>query len=229
MTVGTGPGDDAINEGLEEVLDEKIRLGMATMFVGAPARVVSYDAATQKVSVQLVLRARIKGQTNAEKFPVIPNVPVRFPSGGDFSMTMPLSVGDFVWVDFSDRSLDEWLNTGQADVTPQSRRRFNISDAVAYPGIRAFAAALSNASTTELVIGQDEYNGPITNNGSIVAPLQLRIGPDGMRLGDGGSVNDVLAILSGFLQLLAVDANVTLATRNGAAALDLLLDGIRNP
>ena len=227
MSTGS-PGDDVLQPDFEETVNELAKLATAKMAIGAIARVESYSNTTQTCSCRPVVRGSLK-DAGAFQYPVLTNIPVRFPGGGDFSITWPLKAGDFVWLDFADRSIDEWADLGGSDVAPNSKRRFDLSDAVAYATIRPRSAPLQLADTDELVIGQDGYDGPISNNGSIVAPLQLRIGPDGIRLGDGGSTNDVLAILSGLLQLIAADTNVLASTSAGAAALDLLLDGIRNP
>lgn len=217
MSTGAGPGDDVLNEDLEEIISEIARLQTTKMFVGAVAVVVSYEDATQKASVRPVVRGSVQGGGSV-RFPVLTNVPVRFPCGGGYSVTFPLKAGDFVWLDFGDRSLDDWLNSGQADVVPASKRRFSISDAVAYAGVRPFSKPLKRPVPTtggtsieeenDLVIGQDDYDGPISNPGKS-SPLEIRIGPSGILVGDGTSDNDLLNILDRVLTALIADSSLT--------------------
>ena len=186
--------DDVEPEDIEDIINELARLQQAKMFVGAIGRVLAYDVATQKVRVQLVVRGSTKGGESV-RFPPVSNVPVVFPSGGGYSMTWPLIAGDTGWVAFGDRSIDEWLSTGAEDVTPSSKRRFAITDAVFFPGLRPYSAPHDLADGDELVIGQDQHGTTVDNGAGTANPLQLRIGPDGIRLGDGGATNDVLNVL----------------------------------
>jgi len=204
-------------EELEDIIEEMIRLGVAKMNVGCFARVESYSAAKQTCTCRPVVRASIKGG-NSVQYPSIANVPVRFPAGGGFSITWPLSAGDQVWLDFGDRSIDEWMNSSAPkDIQARSKRRFHITDAVAYPGGRPGTKPLKRAGSTDLVIAQDDYDTAINNDLGKADRFEIRIGPAGMGIGDGGTTNDLLNILLRMLQRLAIDTNVNAATNTVAA------------
>ncbi len=121
---------------LAKVIGDAIQARLAALRVGLPAKVVSYDAAAQRVSVKPLIQDRYvdlaTGAETSEDLPVIVDVPVLFPQGGGYRITFPLAVGDVGWLQFADRSLDVWLNRGGVvdpgdsrthDPTPARRSR----------------------------------------------------------------------------------------------------------
>jgi hypothetical protein len=70
---------------------------------------------------------------------------------GDAFISLPLKRGDYVGLLFSERSLDIWLATG-GTVDPKDPRKFDISDAVAYPGIYPFSMPPVGADADNIVI-----------------------------------------------------------------------------
>ncbi|TQE99505.1 MAG: phage baseplate protein [Spiribacter salinus] len=106
--------------------------------VALPAQVESYDPGTQRASVKPLINRNYADGAVAE-MPVIAGVPVVWPRGSGASLTMPLNRGDGVLLVFSDRSMDEWLGSGGA-ATPSDRRKHDLSDAIAVPGLYSFAA-----------------------------------------------------------------------------------------
>lgn len=101
------------------------------------------------VRVQPAIQARISGPNGGEEWvdlPELPDVPLFFPSGGGMIMTFPVAVGDECWVAFSSRCLDAWFQAGgtQPQLDP---RMHNLSDAVAFVGIRSQPNAVSRHGT----------------------------------------------------------------------------------
>jgi hypothetical protein len=126
-----------------------------------PARVETYDAATQKVSVQPLIRRGYvdeRGDRATERLPVITEVPVVFPGAGGFRVTFPVQPGDTVLLVFSEASLDRWLVRG-GEVDPDDDRRHALTDAIAIPGLRAFGQALASAPADVMTAGRD--GGPV--------------------------------------------------------------------
>lgn len=215
------------SEDFEDIVAMLIEGGKAKMHVGCFGRIVSYSSSTQTCSVRPVVRAGIKGGDPVQ-YSILTKVPIRFPAGGGYSMTWPLVEGDQVWLDFADRSIDEWANSSDPkDITPQSKRRFHISDAVALPGGRPGAKPLQQAGIVDLVIGQDPYAGTISNPSPTVDPLQLVIGPSGIGLGDGGTTNDLLNILDTLLTAIGADTVVQPNTKAVALAQQIILAKIK--
>lgn len=141
---------------LSELLDLQAKVICGRMSVGMVAQVQSWDRATQTCSVQPVAQAQY---TNGDPLilPVIPRVPIRYPQGGGFVMTWPLERGDFVWLDFGERSIEEWKGTASASYSPKNKRRFDLSDAVAYPGIASPADPIADSVIKDnaMVLGHE--------------------------------------------------------------------------
>lgn len=74
---------------------------------------------------------------------IILNVPVVFPSGGGGLISFPIKVGDTVLVIYSQRSIEEWMESGGERQTPKDRRHHHRTDAIAIPGIYTKSSNLS--------------------------------------------------------------------------------------
>lgn len=121
-----------------------------------PAEIVSYDQATQKANVQPGVAGRFEDPESKEwlpyKMPMVTNVPVMFPAGGGFSITWPLEAGDVVYLVCAERSIDEWKSAGGPNTIPADTRRFNLSDAVAIPGLRPFSDPITAVEADTMVV-----------------------------------------------------------------------------
>lgn len=125
--------------------------------VGKIVSVESYDATTQKVNVQPLIKEAFTdeaGERQIERLPVITNVPVQFPQGGGYRLTFPIQRGDTGLLLFSDNSLDVWLSQG-GEVDPIDDRRFDLSDGIFLPGVRSFKAPITDASADHMSIGKE--------------------------------------------------------------------------
>jgi len=165
----------------EDILKAAIRSEIYEMHTCMPATILVYDHTTQKATVQPVIRGRrFDPETETVshyKMAAISNVPVQFPQGTGFSITYPLTVGDPVLLVFSERSLDEWLLTATPDNLNQDFRRFDISDAVAIPGVRPFVTPQTQVDPTAMVIaGAQVKLGSITaTQGLMTQALQVAL------------------------------------------------------
>lgn len=98
----------------------------------APGRVVSVNGG--RVNVKPLLNRRLRdGRT--EEMPVVPDVPVWFPSGGGASITWPISNGDGCLLIFAERSIDEWKGSFDEEA-PDDPRRHQLADAIALVGLK---------------------------------------------------------------------------------------------
>lgn len=146
---------------LEEVIRAAIETRLLEVHTALPGRVETYDAARQKASVKPLLKrsvVRSDGSDFAETLPIIPDVPVVFPRGGGFFLSLPMQPGDFVLLLFSESSIDTW-QTGAGEETALLEgldlRRHDLSDAVALAGWYPDKRALASASPAHLVVGAD--------------------------------------------------------------------------
>lgn len=127
-----------------------------------PARILSYDSAAQRATVDPVVEGRFEDPDTGDLIPyvmpAVSNVPVLFPGGGGCSITWPLEKGDIVYLVCAERSLDEWLSGGGDDVIPRDSRRFDLTDAVAMPGLRPFSDPLEAVDDDAMVIEAAEIH-----------------------------------------------------------------------
>lgn len=102
----------------------------ATLRVGMPAKVVSYDATKRLASVQIILPEVLEDGTVLPQ-PIIDLVPVMFSGGDGGALTFPLAVGDLGHVMFADRDISGWV-TGQPALET-GERQHSLTDAVFFP------------------------------------------------------------------------------------------------
>lgn len=181
---------------LEEAVELMIRTGIARVNVAAPAKILAYDAAKNSARVQPVIRARTN-DGEANRLPPISNVPVLFHNGGGIGATFPLAAGDDCFLLFADKSIEQWLNSGGADITPTSKRRFAFTDAVCIPAGKPYPRPLSKASATAFRVGEQE--------GALPLGFEIDKGGDGatrgIAIGDG--VNDLLKMFDDALAAIS--------------------------
>ena len=145
-----------------------------------PGRVEKYDYKTQKADVKpLVKRPYADG---AKPLPVISSVPVVWPRGGDASLTFPLGKGDGVLLVFAERSIETWLAASKGtDADPGEPRRFDLSDAIAIPGLNPFTVpGLAEDADSALFKYKD---------------FKVKISKDG-KIAIGSGSNEMCAIIS---------------------------------
>lgn len=121
---------------LAAVIASAIETRLVDVHVSLPGRVESYDVSTQRANVKPMLRRVLRRENMervTEELPVIPSVPVLWPRGGGAFVSLPLAAGDFGLLVFADYSIDRFRSTGE-DVDPGDERRFDLSNAVFYPG-----------------------------------------------------------------------------------------------
>ncbi len=109
---------------------------IAQMNTCLPGEVREYDFKERRASIKpLIKRKYLDGQIST--LPIIVDVPVVFPGTDKVGFQFPIKKGDKVLIVFSQRSLDQYLSNG-GDVDPLDTRKFDLSDAVAIPGLYPF-------------------------------------------------------------------------------------------
>lgn len=133
-----------MKETISDVLKTFMEALQDDLHVSLPGVIESYDTATRTASVVPQMKKKFKaGQTLA--LPVIHGVPVQFQASSEASISFPLSKGDEGWLVFSERSIDNWMSSGQAEL-PDDTRRFALEDAVFLPGASSKKNARSGAA-----------------------------------------------------------------------------------
>lgn len=144
---------------LAEILRSQSNASLAGVHTAMPAKVVKYDAATQTIDALPVVKVPYideDGEQAYDELPVIPNVPVQFPRGGGYMITVPLAAGDFVWLMFCETDMSVWRTTGQVS-EPADLRRHGPGYPVAIPGAVPDTVVTTDATITgtDVVIGKD--------------------------------------------------------------------------
>ena len=98
-----------------------------------PGRVTAFDRDTQTASVQPCLQRKFKNQ-DPQDLPVIEDVPIVYPGSGDLWLVFDVVVDSYVLLVFSERAIADWMAKGETQ-DPKRRRTFNLSDAIAIPGM----------------------------------------------------------------------------------------------
>ncbi len=156
---------------LAAVLRTAVENRLAEVHVMLPGKIDSYDPATQKARVVLMVNRFQKSSDGTtiggglgEPYPAIDNVPVAFPRAGAFSMTFPVNEGDNVTVIFCESSIDAYqLSNGREQMSPDVFNRFDLSDAVAFLGWYPDGKVASSTDQEDIVIG--EADGPAVHIG----------------------------------------------------------------
>lgn len=128
-------------EDLDTVLQSVIDSVLANVHTVQVGQVVSFDAAKQTCTVQPCAMRVYTGQ-DPIALPPIEDVPVVYPGSGDWWITFELVAGQYVLLVFAERSIAKWLNSGGVS-DPQLSSKFDLSDAIAIPGINPYPGALT--------------------------------------------------------------------------------------
>ncbi|QDP64743.1 MAG: putative spike protein [Prokaryotic dsDNA virus sp.] len=129
---------------LPEVIDSFINKFKNSLNTCVPAyitEVVTEGDYIKWVSVRIVNH---KAYKNGEVFKrqEITNVPVMFPSSSEGIVSFPLKVDDPVMLMFAQEDIDKFLHDGTKDESPQTFRKFSLTDAVAIPCIHPTSSSI---------------------------------------------------------------------------------------
>jgi hypothetical protein len=143
MTSEKKPFDQSIGEIIESRL--------ADLHTSMPGQIMSFDSATQTATIQPCLQRKYQGEDDAVNLPSIEDVPVHFVGSGDYWITTPVEVDSFVWLVFSERAIDKWLDLGGV-VDPAKSRKFDLSDCFAIAGVNPDSSKLSGFDDSSITI-----------------------------------------------------------------------------
>lgn len=137
-----------------EIIRRALESRLADLWTAIPGKVVKYDSTTRTADVLPVVRRPIatsEDELKHEDLPIIPNVPVLFPSGGGASITWPIVPGDFVQLLIQTLSPQQWRQSGETS-DPGDLRLHSLGNAVCVPGLMHNAQALPGAALPAIVL-----------------------------------------------------------------------------
>ena len=118
-----------------DVIEEAIRVNNMALHVAVPAKVLKLGEDNKSVEVEIcVSRLFDVGGKELEerKYSPIPDVPVQYPSAGNFSIVYPVKVGDEGMLHFCDANIQQFLDTGNTSA-PITLRKHALEDCVFVP------------------------------------------------------------------------------------------------
>lgn len=214
---------------LEQILKLAGRRVKGQIHTILPGTIDSFDAATQTATARVSIASwRIDPDTN-EPVAFYPEAttkaPVYFPGGAGWSLRHPIGAGDPCLLLVAERSIGEWMTTGNRSIPLDVGRRFDLTDAIVLPGLRPAADPLTDFNEDDLEI--------VHTAGTV-----LRLGSDG-KVYIGNSTADLVQSLDDVFSLLnqiklALSAFATVAsgdpvatvTAGGATTLGTTLSGL---
>ena len=152
---------------LEKIIREAVDEGLGRVHTQVPGRVLDYDHDEQKAKIQLIVQHAFDDDGTVGYYEPAPlvNVPVIFPA----ILTWPIETGDPGWVQFAERSTDEYQATGNDSTEPRDLRRFDLSDATFYP---TFMRGEADTDTSDVVLNRRD--GDVKIGGSSVSEFLAR-------------------------------------------------------
>lgn len=147
-----------------DVLKAIIRNEIGNVHTIVPGIVESYDAAGPSIVVRPAIRKQYD-DGDVLAMPLIYGVPVVFPRTNNCSISFPLEKDDSVLIVFSEKSLDEWVQTGE-ESTPSDTRIHDLTDAIAIPGLFAFGKG-KEVPSSDLVISYKDQLIKVKASGDI--------------------------------------------------------------
>lgn len=175
---------------LEAAIQTGIDSNKKNLHTAIPGKIISFDSATQTVSVQPAIKSIYEGGVEVD-LPIITNCPVAVFRGGGFCVTYPIQAGDECLIIFCERSIDRWFQDGPGFV-PMHLRTHDYSDAIVFPCLYSQKNLISDYSSNKLEIRSDNSNIVISLDSS--GKLEIR-----------NNSESLLNILSELLSTLSED------------------------
>lgn len=151
------PADPQLKD-LLDLFKKDIFLSLNCHAVGT---IKSFDALKQSASITInynrTFFTATQNQTltpQYKDYPPLLDVPLINLFGGPAGLTLPIAAGDTCLIFFNDRSLDNWLQSGQSGPVANSMLHA-FTDAIALVGLRSFNMALAAYDTQRALL----YNG----------------------------------------------------------------------
>jgi hypothetical protein len=129
----------------------------SSLWTAIPCIVESINFTTMTIEAQPTIQGIVEDENGVKtnvNMPVLPDVPIVFPSAGGFSLTLPIAVGDEVLVIIASRCIDSWWYNGGIGV-PMETRMHDLSDAFAIPGPRSKPRVISSISSSTAQLRND--------------------------------------------------------------------------
>ncbi|MEL6466622.1 MAG: Gp138 family membrane-puncturing spike protein [Pseudomonadota bacterium] len=134
--------------------EEALRVAMdglqSGIWTAMPGIIQSFNASAVTATVQIAIKGVVHtpdGKAQFANMPLLVDVPVHFPRGGNCTLTFPVAKGDECLVVFAARCIDGWWQSGGVQA-PMESRIHDLSDGFAFVGFFSQATKISGISTS---------------------------------------------------------------------------------
>lgn len=124
------PSDDGTLAGMLRLVLTKFLQGVDDML---PARVIAYDRATNRASVQPLIAVVTTANMQVTRAPIA-SVPVLQLGGGNFFLSFPINPGDLGWIKANDRDIS-LFKEAYDNASPNTQRKHSFEDALFIPDV----------------------------------------------------------------------------------------------
>lgn len=135
--------------------EENLRVSFEGMqsdlWTAIPCIVTKVNFSQMTVEAQPAIQALQRFPTGEQKFvslPLLLDCPIVFPSGGGYTLTMPVAVGDEGLVVFASRCIDSWWQSGGIQQQAELRMH-DLSDGFFLPGVFSQPRVIGSISTSK--------------------------------------------------------------------------------
>lgn len=170
------------------------------MWTALPGVIESFDADAQTCVAQPAIKIPVRasdGTVTTAALPPVVDCPVQFPSGGNCTLTFPVTQGDECLIVFASRSVDAWWQSGGVQ-EQAALRMHDLSDGFVLLGFRSRPRALAGVSGSSTQLRSDDGSTYIDLNPTL---QKVRI------VAPGGF--DVIAPLSTFSAAVSITGLLT--------------------
>jgi hypothetical protein len=120
------------------------------LWTAMPGIIQSFSAGAITATVQIAIKGVVHtpdGKAQFVNMPLLVDVPVHFPRGGNCTLTFPVAKNDECLVVFAARCIDSWWQSGGVQ-PPAESRIHDLSDGFAFVGFFSQATKISGISTS---------------------------------------------------------------------------------
>lgn len=189
-------------DNLSRLIDSKLK-DIHTTTIGV---IESFDSETQTATIQPAIKRVLVEETRetiiytTESYPLLVNVPVIFPGGGDWFMTFPVKNGDECILFSMERSIGKWKKNGGVQDPSNYKRKLSFKDTVAMVGLNSKASSLPNFNASEPEIRNRGGDIKLT-----MTEVSVDVTGDLIVSGDISATGDIIADSEGLIPISLKD------------------------
>lgn len=142
----------------EEALRAAMEGALAGVWTALPCVITAVDLTRQTVSAQPSVKGTQQAKDGTQQqvsLPMLVDVPICWPRGGGFALTLPVAIGDECLVVFASRCIDAWWQSG-GEQNPVEDRMHDLSDGFAIFAPTSQPKKLSNVQSDGIELRTDD-------------------------------------------------------------------------